>query len=393
MNDEPTQEELIAKRNADVEEAERAIAKEAKEEAERAKKEEEKRYCSYEQFETAIKNYDPDKDFRPDLLCGCACPDGSISIIAARPGGGKTSAMVNIVRETLCSEKENNRKILYVNLEMNYRQILTNLHLSCIYAFATEEERAKLSQLKKTILAFNSAMKGQDWASEYWIMDEDELPQEVGEELSKTFIDYFSKAKNLIKEAMDSGRLKIYDGIGQPNEEIQKEIVKCETGSLILLDYMQRLSAPKEFHNAQRYLQIQKASAELLKAAIEKQLIVIAGAQRKREDDDSKPSMESIRESGDIEQDAHNVVILAKDKDTGKDFAEVGKAREGGMGKQMVINPVKQFVFWKTNGKYEQNQKDAKGTKEKSTEKKKHPFDEVKSLYKKHLNLKDNENE
>jgi hypothetical protein len=380
MNNEPTQEELIAKRKADAEQTRKKMAEEAKEE-------EEKRYCSYEKFETAIKNYDPDKDFRPDLLCGCACPDGSISIIAARPGGGKTSAMVNIVRETLCSEKENNRKILYVNLEMNYRQILTNLHLSCIYAFATEEERAKLSQLKKTILAFNSAMKGQDWASEYWIMDEDELPQEVGEELSKTFIDYFSKAKNLIKEAMDSGRLKIYDGIGQPNEKIQKEIVKCKTGSLILLDYMQRLTAPKEFHNAQRYLQIQQASNNLLKTAIDRQLVIIAGAQLKREDKTNEASMESIRESGDIEQDAHNVVILAEG------FAKVVKAREGGMGKQMAINPVKQFIFWETNGKYEQNQKDAKGTKEKSTEKKKHPFDEVKSLYKGHLNLKDNENE
>lgn len=372
MNDEPTQEELEEKVKKDIEQARKEMAEEAKEEAERAKREEEKRYCSYEQFETAIKNYDPDKDFRPDLLCGCACPDGSISIIAARPGGGKTSAMVNIVRETLCSEKENNRKILYVNLEMNYRQILTNLHLSCIYAFATEEERAKLSQLKKTILAFNSTMKGQDWADKHWLDDEDkdeDQREQVGIGKTQMFMGYFSKTKNLIKEAMDSGRLKIYDGIGQPNEEIQKEIVKCETGSLILLDYMQRLSAPKEFHNAQRYLQIQKASAELLKAAIEKQLIVIAGAQRKREDDDNKPSMESIRESGDIEQDAHNVVILAKDKDTGKDFAKVGKAREGGMGKQMVINPVKQFIFWETNVKYPPLQKDD-GEMEKKTVKK-----------------------
>ncbi len=353
MNDEPTQEELIAKRNADVEEAERAIAKEAKEEAERAKKEEEKRYCSYEQFETAIKDYDPDKDFRPDLLCGCACPDGSISIIAARPGGGKTSAMVNIVRETLCSEKDNSRKILYVNLEMNYRQILTNLHLSCIYAFATEEERAILSQLRRTSSAFYRTLKGQDWASEYWLDDEDEAQREqVGIGKTQMFMGYFSKTKNLIKEAMDSGRLKIYDGIGQPNEEIQKEIVKCETGSLILLDYMQRLSAPKEFHNAQRYLQIQKASAELLKAAIEKQLIVIAGAQLRREDKNNEASMESIRESGDIEQDAHNVVVLAEG------FAKVVKAREDGMGKQMAINPVKQFIFWETNGKYSPLQKD-----------------------------------
>jgi replicative DNA helicase len=135
-------------------------------------------------------------------------------------------------------------------------------------------------------------------------------------------------------------------------EEVKEEIEKCEDGSLILLDYMQRLPAPDGFHTAQRYLQIQKASAELLKTANEKQLIVIAGAQRKREDNnkskETAPSMDSIRESGDIEQDAHNVVIL------NKDYAEVAKSREGGeTAKKMNIKAVKQFVFWETNGKYE----------------------------------------
>jgi hypothetical protein len=139
----------------DCEQVDKEIEEEEKEAAEKARQEEEKHYCSYEQYKTAIKEYNPEKDFKPSLLCGCACPDGSISIIAARPAGGgrKTSSMINIVRETLMSnanaETAERRKILYVNLEMNFRQILDNLYLSCIYDFAAEEERERLSQLKK----------------------------------------------------------------------------------------------------------------------------------------------------------------------------------------------------------------------------------------------------
>jgi replicative DNA helicase len=126
---------------------------------------------------------------------------------------------------------------------------------------------------------------------------------------------------------------------------------------------MQRFPAPERFHAAQRYLQIQKSSAALLKTVIEKQLIVIAGAQLRREGGEkgkeATPSMESIRESGDIEQDAHNVVIL------NKDYAEVVKAREGcESSHKKSINTVKQFVFWEANGEYKPTSEDNDKTNE-----------------------------
>ncbi len=261
--------------------------------------------------------------------------------------------MINIVRETLNANTETagRRKILYVNLEMNFRQILTNLHLSCIYGFVTPDERARLSQLRRAKTAFFYTLKGQDWEGKDWIIDEDEFPQPVSGDLRQLFETNYRKARELIKEAMDSGILKIYDGIGLRLEDVVKKIEKSPKGTLILLDYMQRLPAPERFNAAQRYLQIQKSSAELLKAAIGKQLIVIAGAQLRREGGEkgkeTTPSMESIRESGDIEQDAHNVVIL------NKDYAEVVKAREGcESSHKKSINAVKQFVFWETSEEY-----------------------------------------
>jgi hypothetical protein len=76
--DTPTQEELKRQKQA--------IILQDREEIEADKKREEgKHYCTYKQYKTAVKEYDTEKDFSPSLLCGCACPEGSISIIAARP--------------------------------------------------------------------------------------------------------------------------------------------------------------------------------------------------------------------------------------------------------------------------------------------------------------------
>jgi hypothetical protein len=167
MDKEPTQEELREKTRLECEQVDKELEENKKGEAELLRKEEEKHYCTYEKFEDTIINYDPEKDFRPSLLCGCTCPEGSISIIAARPAGGKTSSMINIIRGTLMSnantETPDKGKILYVNLEMNFRQILTNMCLSCIYGFATEDERVRLSQLKKAKTAFFYTVKGLDW--------------------------------------------------------------------------------------------------------------------------------------------------------------------------------------------------------------------------------------
>jgi predicted transglutaminase-like protease len=97
---------------------------------------------------------------------------------------------------------------------MNFRQILDNLHLSCIYDFATEEERERLSQLKKAKTAYYRTVNGKGWEDEYWVIDEDEFPQPISEDLKQLFETNYRKARELIKEAMDSGILKIYGGIG-----------------------------------------------------------------------------------------------------------------------------------------------------------------------------------
>jgi replicative DNA helicase len=163
---------------------------------------------------------------------------------------------------------------------------------------------------------------------------------------------------------MDNGDSQVYNGIGQNFEAITKKIEEYSERSIILIDYMQRLPAPNESKGELRYLQIQNASAKLLYMAIERQLVVISGAQRKREDSQNTQNMmNSIRESGDIEQDTHNLIIL----DEG--MAHVAKAREGDANvKQIPIKAEKQFIFWEISEKCKQKEKDdnnARGKNEK----------------------------
>jgi hypothetical protein len=63
-----------------------------------------------------------------------------------------------------------------------------------------------------------------------------------------------------------------------------------------------------------------------------------------------------------------------------KDYAEVAKSREGGeTAKKMNIKAVKQFVFWETNGKYEEFKKEENNdNRTTQSEKKKSPWDQIK---------------
>ncbi|MCA6079804.1 MAG: hypothetical protein LE169_02790 [Endomicrobium sp.] len=83
----------------------------------------------------------------------------------------------------------------------------------------------------------------------------------------------------------------------------------------MLIDYIQRMPAEYGDERQPRQVQLQKVSAGLLKSAIENQIVIIASAQFNRQTKDDKPNMENIRESGNIEQDAFNIVaIVNKDE-------------------------------------------------------------------------------
>ncbi|GHV22449.1 hypothetical protein FACS189494_09300 [Spirochaetia bacterium] len=302
------------------------------------------RIATYESFVNELKKYEPENDFKPSLFAGLSCPNGTMSIIGARPAGGKTSAMINITREALSTD----RAAFFVNLEMNSRQILTNLCLSIMYESANGTERTELKSIEKTIGEFNRPFK---WVNNgQWQKNE-------------TFARLQLSAMNKIKDAMATKKLFIYDAIGNTLEGITADIAyNVKEGDIVLLDYMQRAPAPLADTKQQRYIQIQQVSQQLLNTAIQSQAVIIAGAQFKRgENETDKATLASFREGGDIEQDAHNALAI----ENSGEYTHVLKAREGGANYEcMTLETIKQYVFWTGAGEYKKAKESVKKKKE-----------------------------
>ena len=300
-----------------------------------------KRIATYEGFLDQLIKYKPENDFRPSLFFGLSCPNGTISIIGARPAGGKTSALINIMRETL----DTDRAAFFVNLEMNSRQILTNLCLSIMYEEALINEKKELETIEKTIIEFNKAFKYGDRAMY-------ETP---------SFARLQKIAMDKVKMAIEAKKLFIYDGIGNTLEGITADIAcHVKTGDIVLFDYIQRVPAPFDHLNATRQVQIQKASNKLLETAIMSQAVIISGAQFNRDGDKEGKEAElfNFRESGDIEQDAHNAIAI---ENNDCHYMHVLKAREGGADfDRGQLETVKQYVHWTVTYKYEPPAKEKK---------------------------------
>jgi replicative DNA helicase len=260
-----------------------------------------------EYFDQCVK-YDPSKDFKPSMLAGLRFPNGTLSYIGARPGGGKTTILVNIAREALGA----GRKVFLVNMEMINKTVITNFALSLIYATATPQERQELQRIKSPQSYYYSLFK----------MEHDSR---------ETFDRLRHYATEKIKSLLNT-RLFVFNGAGGKLDAILMAIEsKISEGDIVLIDYIQRMPPPKE-NNDQRYIQIKNTSNALLTLAIKKNVVIISGAQFGRQAKDNKgkeATLDDFRESGDIEQDAHNALAIESIDEKSR-YIHVLKQREGG---------------------------------------------------------------
>lgn len=273
-----------------------------------------KRYADWEGYVRDCTDYDPSKDF--SLFSEVRCPNGTLSYIGARPGGGKTTMMINLVRDALSQ----GRRAFFVNLEMSNKQIMTNLILSSMYAAQGE-----------TLAAVEHPLSGY-----YGLFKE-------GGTGSAEFV----KARQAAMEALSGSigkTLFIYDGIGNTLNGIFMSIrAHTRPGDVVLIDYVQRLPVAA---SSQRYLEIKAASNALLQLAVRNGLVIIAGAQLNRKAEDGEASLADFREGGDIEADAHNALAIERD------YIRVLKAREGESGQRVTLDWKKAYCYMQAAGVY-----------------------------------------
>lgn len=204
-------------------------------------------------------------------------------VIAARPGVGKTSLGLNIAADVAIKQKQ---PVLMFSLEMSADELYMRMY--CGRA-GVDSTKVKLGKADHVMLAK--------------IQRECEMcadaPLQVDDRTRRT---------------IDEIRLRAIQFVRQQPEG---------SAPLIIIDYLQLVSADTK-RNDTREREIAKVSVGMKSLAKELNVPVIALAQLKRSKKDSKgyPTLEDLRESGSIEQDADTVIFIHKVQDDTETEAE-----------------------------------------------------------------------
>lgn len=204
-------------------------------------------------------------------------PQGALTIIAGRPGHGKTTMLLNLL---ISLARRYPGKKFYL---FSYEEARSRLALKCLMLMA--EEKLHPAFNLEAYIDYLRHKRNSKPAIEKAIQDLDELTS--------------------------SGRLWLQDS-RLSAEDLAATISHlgrtAEVGA-VLVDYIQKI--PLQRPSDVRYMEIKRVSELLLDQAVSQDLPIILGAQLGRASgSDSKVRLDNLRESGDIEQDANLVLGL-----------------------------------------------------------------------------------
>ena len=188
---------------------------------------------------------------------------GDITVIGARPGIGKAA----FVTQVIGNMAQRGHRIGYFNLEMNNSQVY-------------ERMVSKLAELSLTRVRRAKAFLG----------GEEKACNKANDEL-ETYDVVVSTGSKSISEVRAESRHQNFD--------------------IIIIDYLQLVKADKHYGN--RASEVGDISKAIKALAMELHIPIILLSQLNRisESKDTKePTMAELRESGDIEQDASNILLM-----------------------------------------------------------------------------------
>ncbi|MGU9951882.1 MAG: replicative DNA helicase [Gammaproteobacteria bacterium WSBS_2016_MAG_OTU1] len=208
---------------------------------------------------------------------------GDLIIIAGRPGSGKTAFALNIVRHVSVSGEG----VVVFSLEMSASQLVMRL---------ISQDSVDMQKLRTGKDFKGRPMDGMDLRN-------------------------FSKSVSALEKRNiyidDSGTLNILE-IKSRARRMAKKLKREGTKlSLIVVDYLQLLSAMTGNGNDNRAMEVAAISRGLKALARELNVPVVAGSQLNRGIEsrpNKEPMLSDLRESGSIEQDADVVMFLYEEK-------------------------------------------------------------------------------
>ena len=209
----------------------------------------------------------------------CKIPGGALTILAGRPGHGKTTLQLNLLLNV--AKRYKNRQFFFFSYEESRRQ----LALKCLMILAGEVLNPRYN-----LEAYVNYLK-----------------EKRGTNLK------IDKAIDIFDDLTSSGQLYLSDS------RLCAEDLAVTIGYLagsrpvgaVFVDYIQRVPVQRPLQGGQRYLEIKRVSELLLEQAVTYDVPIILGAQLGRSPGDrEKVRLDNLRESGDIEQDANLVLGL-----------------------------------------------------------------------------------
>ena len=217
---------------------------------------------------------------------------GQMIVIAARPGIGKSTLAMDLVRS---ASIKNDMPSAFFSLEMGRTEIAMKL--------LSAESNILLQKLRK------GSIEGRDWTTLAQVRGRiNDAPLYIDDSPNLTLVEIRAKCRRLKQQA----------GL-----------------KMVVIDYLQLMTSGKKVESRQQ--EVSEFSRSLKLLAKELQVPVIALSQLNRGPEqrgDKKPAISDLRESGSIEQDADIVMLLhredAYDRDVRPGEADIIVAKHRG---------------------------------------------------------------
>lgn len=209
------------------------------------------------------------------LMCG-GLTKGELTIIGARPGKGKSAFMLSVGMNAA----ERGANIGYFSLEMSAVQIAQRILAATSSVSITRQRLGR------------DAMEDKDW-------------------------EYLTDGMSTLTEKGIAERLHIYEAYNLTIERlgnIVRHAVQRGEIDLLIVDYIQLMRTNEKAEK--EYERIGKISKGMKQLALALNIPILTAAQvRRQSQEDSKkggraPTLDELRGSGDLEQDADNVLLI-----------------------------------------------------------------------------------
>lgn len=223
-----------------------------------------------------------------DELIGGGFLPGQFCVVAARPGGGKSSFAMQVA----INAARRGKRVLFHSLEMSETELTLRWICNQSGVSFTKAQEGRLDLLER-----------------------------------QRFADAANEVGNLPIALDDTPNRRVFD-----IESAARDFKKEGGLDLLVVDYL-TLITPTESRYANRREQVDEIARDLKLMARSLQVPVLVPAQLKRSETNARPQLKDLRESGAIEQDA-DVVLFLSGADAGRFDShsvtlKIGKQRNG----------------------------------------------------------------